>query len=114
MYSFIKSRIKIRVILVKIILKIKSGIRGLGIGDWGLGIGDMPSLGGFALPNYKRRGKKSNEFNIAPSFTGIVENIKMTAPLKVSSSFGVTPFQSRGLFVGKRSKKERYFQLTDL
>jgi len=75
---------------------------------------DIPSLGGFAIPTGKSRGRKSNVWNIAPSFTGIIGNIQMTSPLKVSKTYGVTPFQTRGLFVGKKSKSQPYYQLTDL
>lgn len=70
------------------------------------------SFGGDIFPNPRRRGRKAG-FNIAPSFTGIIEELKMTSPLKVSKTFGVTPFQTRGLFVGKRAKKEKYFKLVD-
>lgn len=76
---------------------------------------DMPSLGGFALPKPKNRGRKAS-YDIAPSFTAIVENIKMTSPLKISSKVGVTPFQTRGLLVTKKGKpgKGPYFRFTDL
>jgi hypothetical protein len=75
----------------------------------------MPELGGFALPTRRKRGRVSG-FDIAPSFTGIVENIKMTSPIKVSRSFGVTPFQTRGLYQTKSGKpgKGSYFKLTDI
>jgi hypothetical protein len=78
------------------------------------GLPTMPSLGGYAIPNYRRRGKLAS-FNIAPSFTAIVENIKMTSPLKVSKNFGVTPFQTRGLLTTKKGKpgKGPYFKLVD-
>lgn len=99
-------------------------INGLGMSMAGLGgfgfpsfipiIGwDIPSLGGFAIPNYKGRGRKSNIWSIAPSFGSIVQNIKMKSPLKVSASFGVTPFQTRGLLTGKAGKGP-YFKLTDI
>lgn len=74
-----------------------------------MGFPSMPSLGGWSIPNQKGRGRK-NTFNIAPSFTSIVENIKMKSSLKVSKSLGVTPFQSRGLYTGKG----KYYKLTDL
>jgi hypothetical protein len=77
----------------------------------GFGLPEMPSLGGYAAPIKKTRGKKS-PFDIAPSFTGIIENIKMTSPLKVSRSLGVTPFQTRGLLTGKK-RKGAYFKLVD-
>lgn len=73
----------------------------------------LPSFGGFSLPTTKTRGRKSREFRIAPSFSAIVENIKMKSPLKVSKTFGVNPFQTRGLLVGKKAKGA-YYQLTDL
>jgi hypothetical protein len=73
----------------------------------------MPSLGGFLIPVPKKRGRKASEFNISPSFTAIVKDIKMKSPLKVSKTFGVTPFQTRGLLVGKKSKGN-YFQFTDI
>ena len=40
----------------------------------------------------------------------------MTAPLKVSAKYGVTPFQTRGLYQTKSGKpgKGAYFKLTDL
>jgi hypothetical protein len=87
-----------------------------GIGGSGFGGGFvMPELGGFALPTRRKRGRVSG-FDIAPSFTGIVENIKMTSPIKVSRSFGVTPFQTRGLYQTKSGKpgKGSYFKLTDI
>src|SRR5207245_1339535 len=37
----------------------------------------LPSLGGYAIPNPKPRKGKKASFNIAPSFTGIVENLKI-------------------------------------
>ena len=90
---------------------------GLGLTSWASGwaLPTMPSLGGWAIPNYGMRRKKSS-FDIAPSFTAIVQNIKMTSPLKVSKSFGVTPFQSRGLLVNKKGKAAggSYFKFTDI
>ena len=73
----------------------------------------MPSLGGIDTRVPKKRGKKNSEWDIAPGFTGIIENIKLKNPIKVSKSFGVTPVQSRGLLVGKKSKG-KYFELTNL
>jgi hypothetical protein len=67
--------------------------------------------------NKKKKDKMFvSEFNIAPSFTAIVENLKMSSPLKVSKTFGVTPFQTRGLLVGKKGKPGAgpYFKLTDI
>jgi hypothetical protein len=73
----------------------------------------LPSLGGWAIGNPRQRGRKSNEWRLSPSFTAIIENIKMKNPLKVSKTWGVTPFQTRGLLVGKKSKGA-YYQITDL
>ena len=70
----------------------------------------FPSLGGFTIPNPKTRGRKNVFGSIAPSFTAIVENIYMKSPLKVSKTFGVNPFQTRGLYTGKG----KYAQITDL
>jgi len=64
------------------------------------GFGGLPSLGGYALPNILGQGRKSKEVRIAPSFTGIVQNLKIKSPVKVSRSLGVTPFQTRGLLTG--------------
>jgi len=69
-------------------------------------------LFGTDVKKYREK-KKPFEVNIAPSFTAIIKEIKMTSPLKVSKTFGVTPFQTRGLLVGKASSK-KYYQLTDL
>lgn len=79
--------------------------------DFGFGFPDSQQFSGYAEPQRKKRGRKS-PFNIAPSFTGIVGNFKITNPIKVSKTFGVTPFQTRGLLVGKKSKGS-YFKLVD-
>lgn len=81
---------------------------GFRFGDFG----PQQSLGGFAIGKPRKRGKKSG-FNIAPSFGAIVQNIKITSPLQVSRKLGVTPFQTRGLLVGKKSKGS-YFKFTDI
>ena len=75
----------------------------------------MPELGGYIINVPRTRGKKSKEVSIAPSFTGIVQNIKMTNSLKVSKEFGVTPFQTRGLLVNKKGKRSNkpYFEIID-
>lgn len=70
---------------------------------------DFQTLGGFAQPKGFKRTRKSG-FNIAPSFSAIIQNIKIKSPLKVSRTFGVTPFQTRGLLSGKKP----YFKLTNL
>jgi hypothetical protein len=71
---------------------------------------DTPSLGGFALPNIRTRGRK-NTFNITPSFTGIVANIKQKGTLKLSKEFGLLPGQVRGVQTAKTSKA--YYELVD-
>jgi hypothetical protein len=72
---------------------------------------DMPQLGGWVEPVGKKRKPKKDEFNIAPSFTGIITGIKLKAPLKVSKQYGVSPSQFRGLPSGK---KGAYFKFTDI
>lgn len=64
------------------------------------------------------KGKSKNygfgiEVKIAPSFTAIIQNLKIKSPLKVSRTFGVTPFQIRGLPSG-RLRKGAYYKLTNL
>lgn len=88
------------------------GFKGFGFGS---GIGDLglPSLGGYDLSNRKRKGRKSRDVNIAPSFSALVLDLRMSSPLKVSKTFGVTPFQVRGKLVGKASKGN-YFKLTNI
>lgn len=81
--------------------------------EGGGGVFDLPSLGGYSIPNPRTRGRKANLFNISPGFTSIVLGTKMKSPLKVSRTFGVTPFQTRGLLVGKASKGS-YYKLTDI
>jgi type II secretory pathway pseudopilin PulG len=80
------------------------------------GLPGLSSFGGDIFPKPRKRGKKAGLGTIAPSFTGIVEEIKMTSPLKVSKTFGVTPRQIRGLYVTKKGKpaKGAYFRFTDL
>lgn len=75
-----------------------------------------PSLGGYADRKIKELGRKANLVNIAPGFTSIVRETKITAPLKVSRTLGVTPFQTRGLLVTKKGRpaKGPYFKLTDI
>jgi hypothetical protein len=60
----------------------------------------------------RRKGRKS-PFDISPSFSGIIQNLKITSPVKVNRKWGVTPFQTRGILTGK-AKKGSYFKLTDL
>lgn len=75
---------------------------------------ELPSLGGYAISNPRSIGRKSNAFNISPGFSSIVQGIKIKNPIKVSKTFGVTPFQTRGILTGKKARKGQYFQLTDL
>ena len=70
------------------------------------------SLGGWAIPKKRKRGKKS-PFDIAPGFTDIILNIETKSPIKVSKTWGVTAFQLRPILVGKK-RKGKYFTLTDL
>lgn len=74
------------------------------------GMPGFPSFGGFATPSLKGFGRKSG-FNIAPSFTAIVQGIKMKNTLNVSKTFGVTPFQTRGLL--PKGSKKQYFKMID-
>ncbi len=74
------------------------------------GFFDMPTLGGYADRTPKKRRRKTGSFEIAPGFTSIIAGTKQKGLLKVSKTFGVTPFQTRG--IGKRGKA--YYQLTDL
>ena len=64
----------------------------------------LPSLGGWADISPRKRGRKSKEVEIAPGFSSIIQGISMKNPLKVSKTYGVTPFQIRGLLKGKKSK----------
>jgi hypothetical protein len=75
----------------------------------------LPSFGGFVIPKPKKLGKTA-PVNIAPSFSGIVTETKITSPLLVSKTLGVTPFQVRGILVDKkgRRKKGKYFKITNL
>jgi hypothetical protein len=67
------------------------------------------SMSGFSIPTKRKKGRKS-PFDIAPSFTGIIANVKQKGTLKVSRNLGVTPFQIRGIKTGKGA----YYKLTDL
>jgi hypothetical protein len=75
-----------------------------------------PQLGGFANPNPRRRKRGSGEFNITPSFTGIITGVRLKDSLKVSKEFGVSPTQFRGLAPStkKGKKKKPYFKLTSI
>jgi hypothetical protein len=65
------------------------------------GIGEPLSLGGFTIPNVRGKGRKTGTFDIAPSFTGLTLGIRIKSPVKASKTFGVTPFQRRGIYKGK-------------
>lgn len=68
-------------------------------------------LSGLSLPKMLTRGRKVKS-DIAPSFTAIVGDYEISAPIKVSKKFGVTPFQLRGL-KSKKFKGKVYFKEVD-
>lgn len=70
----------------------------------------LPSLGGSAEGGRRKKGKKS-PFDIAPGFSSIVTGTTISSPLKVSRTFGVSPFATRGLPTFKTGS---YFKLTDI
>jgi hypothetical protein len=72
------------------------------------------SLGGWAIGSPRKKGRKS-PWDLSPGFVDIVFDIKSFKPIKVSKTYGVSPWTTRGLYgTGKKRKKKAYYEMTDL